>query len=321
MVNNVSRESEMNNFDVKKVIQITLLLVLISIGFALIAAKIQGKDILKPDKVVSVSKGKGSIEEIKEFDIKDINKIFVDSVSTDVNIILSKDKNIKAHLHGTTSEISRAPKLEASLNGDKLEISVKYPKNIMSLVNFSLNTKLDVYIPENYKKSMDIETVSGGISIDKLEADSFRIHTTSGDLKINSIVASTTDFSSVSGTINIKELLSKSSGFETTSGDIKIEAITGDIKANSVSGSITAVYKAFNNEVKAETVSGDVDLSLPQASEFKVDFSTTSGELDNDFPLVITGKVEKREVKGTVGNGQKTIRIETTSGDATINKR
>jgi len=73
--------------------------------------------------------------------------------------------------------------------------------------------------------------------------------------------------------------------------------------------------------VSAETVSGDVELSLPQTSQFKVDFSSTSGELENDFPLVVIGKVEKRNIKGTVGNGEKTIRIETISGEATINKK
>lgn len=320
VVNNVTGESKMDNFDIKKVIKIALLLVVISIGFSLLAAKIHGTSIFESYKATSTSKGKGSIDEIKEFNTKDISNIFVDAVSSDVNIFLSKDNNIKIHFHGTASELSKAPKLETTQSGDKLEIAIKHPKQIMSIINFSLDTKVDVYIPENYKKSISIETVSGEISIDKLEADDFKAHTTSGDIDINSIVASITDFNSVSGTINIKELLSKSSGFSTTSGDIKIDKITGDIKSNSVSGSIKALYKEFNNDIDAETVSGDVEVGLPKASEFKVDFSTTSGELDNDFPIVITGKVDKRDVKGTVGNGQKTIRIETVSGDADINK-
>lgn len=311
----------MSNFNVKKVIQITLLLVLISIGFALIAAKIQGRSILVAENEVSVSNDKGTIDETQIFDIKAINSVLVDTVSSDVNIILSKEDTIKVHFHGTASEISRAPKLEASLSGDKLDISIKYPKQIMSLVNFRLNTKLDIYIPVNYKQSMEIETVSGKISIDKLKSENFTAHTTSGDVDINSLVANITDFSSVSGTIDIKALSSKTNGFKTTSGDIKIETITGDVKANSVSGSIKALYSEFNNEVKAETVSGDVEISLPQSSEFKVEFSSTSGELDNDFPLIVTGKVDKRNINGTVGNGQKTIRIETISGDAAINKR
>ncbi|MBU3144522.1 DUF4097 family beta strand repeat-containing protein [Clostridium sp. CF012] len=311
----------MRDFDVKKIIQITLLIVLITIGFAFIVAKIQGKNLLTTVKNVSVSKGSGSIDETREFDIVPISKVRVDTVSSDVNIILSKEDKIVVHFHGTASEMSRAPKLETSLNGDTLDISIKYPNQIMSIINFSLNTKLDLYIPEKYKKSMEIETVSGEINIDKLEADNFKANTTSGDVNINSLLADITDFSSVSGGIDIKVLSSKTNGFETTSGDIKVEAITGDIKANSVSGSITALYSEFNNEVAAETVSGDVELSLPQASEFKVDFSSTSGELDNDFPLVVIGKVEKRDIKGTVGNGQKSIRIETISGDAAINKK
>lgn len=311
----------MNNFDVKKFIQILVIVAIISFGFALLGAKIQGRNVFKPDKESAVTKGRGSIDEIKEFDINAVNKVSIDTVSSDVNIISSKDNNIKVHFYGTTSDLSRAPKLETSLNGDKLDIEIKYPKQIVSIMNFSLNTKLDVYVPENYKKSMEIETVSGEIAIDKLEADSFKAHTTSGDVSIDSLVGSTTDFSSVSGSIKVKELYTKGNVFKTTSGDIKIEAITGDIKASSVSGSITALYKEFDNEVEAKTVSGDVDLILPEASEFKVDFSSTSGDLDNEFPLVITGKIEKRNIKGTVGNGQKTIKIGTTSGDASISKR
>lgn len=311
----------MSNFNVKKIIQITLLIVVISVGFAFIVARIQGINLLTTAKDVSVKNGSGSIDETKEFNIAPISKVMVDTVSSEVNIIISKDDNIVVHFYGTASELSRAPKLEASLNGDTLDISIKYPNQITSIFNFSLDTKLDLYIPEKYKKSMDVETVSGKINIDKLEVDNFKANTTSGDVNIKSIVANITDFSSVSGAFDIKSLSAKTNEFETTSGDIKIEAISGDIIANSISGSITAAYSVFNNEVQTETVSGDVKLALPQASEFKVDFSSTSGELDNAFPLVVIGKVEKRNIKGTVGNGQKTIRIETISGEATINKK
>jgi lia operon protein LiaG len=311
----------MNNSEIKRVIKISVLLIVIAVGFALLSAKINGGSIFKSDKEVSVLTGKGNIDAVKEFDMSPINKISVDTVSSDVNIILSKDNNIKVHFYGTASEMSKAPTLEAMLNGDKLNISIKYPKQIMSIVNFNLSTNLDVYIPENYKKSIDIETVSGEVSMDELQADVLKVYTVSGDVDINSIVASTTDFGSVSGSIDIKAISSKSNGFETTSGDVKIDSITGDIKANSVSGSITAIYKEFNNDIQAETVSGDVKLSLPQDSAFNIDFSTMSGDLDNEFPLVVTGKIEKRNVKGTVGNGQKTIRVETVSGDAALNKK
>lgn len=321
MVNNVTGESEMGKFNGKRIGQIFLLTIIISIGFALIDAKINGGNILKLEKETSESMGKGSIDETKEFDINAINQVLISTVSSDVNIILSKDNDIKLHFQGKTSELSRAPKLEASMSGDKLDISIKYPKQFMSIGNFSLNTKLDVYIPEDYKKYISIQTVSGRVNIDKLEVDKFKTNTVSGNININSIIANTTDFGSVSGDIKIKELSVQGSIFKTTSADVEIETITGDIKTSSVSGSISLLYKKFNNDVQAKTVSGEVELSLPEASEFKVDFSTLSGELDNEFPLVITGKIEKRNVKGIVGDGNKTISIETVSGDADIDKR
>lgn len=65
---------------------------------------------------------------------------------------------------------------------------------------------------------------------------------------------------------------------------------------------------------------GDVELTLPQESAFNIDFSSMSGDLDNELPLVVTGKIEKRNIKGTVGDGKKTIKAETVSGNDTINR-
>jgi ABC-type multidrug transport system ATPase subunit len=47
----------------------------------------------------------------------------------------------------------------------------------------------------------------------------------------------------------------------------------------------------------------------------------TSGEIEIDFPLTVTGKLSKRELRGTVGESLAEIRIKTSSGDIRINKK
>lgn len=311
----------MNNFNVKKVVIVLASVALISLGLVLIGGKVQGQKIFKDNNEIVSIKGQGNIDETKEVDAKDIKKINIDTVSSYVNIILTKDNKVKAHFYGSTFDKNKAPKLGAKLSGSNLDITIKHSKQFIFLGNFNLNTKLDIYIPESYKNDIVVETVSGEINIDKFEVNNFNASTTSGDIKIISLTANKTNFDSISGTIDIKSLIAKNSDFETTSGHIKIEVVTGDIKAESVSGNIKIAYKDFNNDVSAETVSGDVELTMPEGSEFKIDFSTIVGDLDNQFSLVIQGKTDKKNIKGIVGNGEKTIEIETTSGDASINKR
>ncbi|WP_373861673.1 DUF4097 family beta strand repeat-containing protein [Clostridium tagluense] len=116
---------------------------------------------------------------------------------------------------------------------------------------------------------------------------------------------------------------------DTTSGDaiignlqldkFKFDTTSGDILGGSVSGSFKFNYKDFGNDINIDTTSGDVELKLPKKSEFKLDFDSTSGDLKNDFPIKITEETDKHEIKGTVGNGNKTIKIDTTSGNAILN--
>jgi len=60
---------------------------------------------------------------------------------------------------------------------------------------------------------------------------------------------------------------------------------------------------------------------LPKNAQFDIDFKGSSGEYEIDFPITITGKGKDSEIKGSVGESNNLIEVETSSGDFIINKR
>lgn len=314
----------MREFNEKKIIKGLIIIVICSMILGGISYVLEHKfGIVKSGNEIvqennNSSNGKSNMDTTKEFSKGNIKTINVETVSTDVNIITTKEDKIKVHFYGNTNSKKASPYLEAFANGDDLDILIKYPVNI-SFMNINTKINLDIYIPENYKNSLQIKTTSGDAVIGDLQLDKFGFDTTSGDAKINSLTVNETKFEGTSGELNIKSLLSTKNEFNTTSGDTAIENITGDILGESVSGSFKFDYKDFDNNINIDTTSGDVELKLPKKSEFKLDFDSTSGDLKNDFPITVSGEADKHEIKGTVGNGNKIIKINTTSGNATIN--
>ncbi|MBZ9623590.1 DUF4097 domain-containing protein [Clostridium sp. FP2] len=310
-------------FNEKKIIKGLVIIVICSILLGVLGYVLEYKfGIIKSGDEIEQSNNssndKFNINTTKEFSKENIKTINVETVSTDVNIITTKGDKIKINFYGNTNSKKTAPYLKANINGGNLDVLIKYPV-VISIVNGNVKAKLDIYIPESYKNNLEIDTTSGDAIIGNLQLDKFKFDTTSGDAKINVLTTNETIFDSTSGEVNVKSLLSKKNEFDTTSGDIKIENITGDILGGSVSGSFKFNYKDFGNDINIDTTSGDVELKLPKKSEFKLDFDSTSGDLKNDFPIKITEETDKHEIKGTVGNGNKTIKIDTTSGNAILN--
>jgi DUF4097 and DUF4098 domain-containing protein YvlB len=68
------------------------------------------------------------------------------------------------------------------------------------------------------------------------------------------------------------------------------------------------------------TISGDVNLQLPEASGFRLDASTVSGDISNEFELR-EGEQSRRSLSGVAGDGSATLTIGTTSGDINIERQ
>ncbi|MDE3201004.1 MAG: DUF4097 family beta strand repeat protein [Acidobacteriota bacterium] len=180
---------------------------------------------------------------------------------------------------------------------------------------------------ENYRNiSIDYEI--------QAPADSFLDASSgSGDIKDEGVGANS-KLSTGSGNIHATGL---SDGFvaNTGSGDIYIDgAGTGDYKVQTGSGSI--VLSGINGGLRAGTGSGNIKVTGAPTSNWKIetgsgnvqffsgnssftlDASTGSGTVHTKREMLMDGSVSRHHVTGKVGGGGPTVRIETGSGDVSI---
>jgi len=243
-----------------------------------------------------------SIDEVKTFGIDQLKEIYIHSVSSDVSVFSTDEEDIKIHFYGRSALKSEKalPKLITNLEGSKLKIEIKYPKAVF-YIRLNANVVLDVYIPQDYRENIIIDTVSADVDISNLDINNFQCKTVSGDLRIES-------------------LGSDSLTLKTTSGNINMLDILGNLKVDSVSGDINVGYRVFDNNVDIKTISGKVKIDLPQNAEFYLKTNTVSGEVVTKFPITIISFNKMNQLEGTVGTGDNSIIIDTVSGDIYINK-
>ena len=334
------------NINMKKLILILSLVVVVSFSLAAITSFLTrsfsiGRNTATPN-IQSQEKGSiggtvsREINEEKTFDIDGLKQIDIEAVSSNINIIPTTDgTTLKAHFHGTVSTSSEnyIPYLDASSSGDRIKLSIKRKSNnIVGFINE--NTALDVYVPKAYRQAMDIRNVSGTTKIDTLEHTDFRFTSVSGNLIAKSLVGNTADLGStsgdmqithldvrtlnqksVSGKITIENCKTEDSTLKTTSGNIRLENSQGNMDLESISGDLNVSYASFNHDIKAKTTSGKVSIKLPKTASFAIETDTVSGNFISDFPITLTGSVNKKSISGRVGDSSHKVSIRTVSGD------
>lgn len=107
----------------------------------------------------------------------------------------------------------------------------------------------------------------------------------------------------------------------TVNGRVLVHTSVGPVKASTVNGSIEASMDALTGgDIELETVNGAVTAILPRSLNAVVDAATVNGRVETDFPLQVTGKISPRHVRGTIGTGGMTLKLNTVNGSVMIRR-
>jgi DUF4097 and DUF4098 domain-containing protein YvlB len=123
------------------------------------------------------------------------------------------------------------------------------------------------------------------------------VQTNSGEIELDGVAGALT-IQSNSGDITLRDAQSGQLDIQNQSGEVDY---SGDLAGDS---SITAS-------------SGDVELHLPADSNFVLDASTRSGDLDSSFDLQ-NKQQSDQALSGVAGEGGPTLTITTSSGSVSI---
>lgn len=243
-----------------------------------------------------------------EFDQGDIKNVDISLISQDVNILLSKDEKFHVKVYDNDKNIKAIVE-----DGTLIVKNDLKPK--VCLFCITLNSRVELYVPQTYVDNFKIKTVSGDIEVSKFANSSFDLKSTSGDIELDSVykVSATT----TSGEFDLKE--ANEVDIKTTSGDITIGSV-GNASIVSLSGDVEIDSCTIK---KIKTTSGDVVIKGETRAIGIVDVTTKSGNVI--FKQIIDSYVSYNTKSGTVRindidrKSDNEIKIKTTSGDIIVN--
>ena len=216
-------------------------------------------------------------------------------------------------------------KLEIEGDSSRLSIKVKYP-NRGSGMGFLMGgdksepTDLKVTLP--LRADVEIDGVSADIDVTGVASSMLSIDSVSGDLTLT-LNSGKVSAETVSGDLQLRGRLDGDVEVETVSGRIDVtvrESALHRFDGNSVSGDIRLTGAlAANGDISAETVSGDIHLALPRSLSATVHGQSFSGDLSAPGAQIVKPKHGPgSNFEHRYGSGSGEIRIETFSGDATL---
>ena len=179
-----------------------------------------------------------------------------------------------------------------------------------NLHNISID--YEIQAPEN--AVLNAATGSGEINDDGVGQNA-RLSTGSGSIRATGLKGG---FKVETGSGNISAEAADAGDVkaETGSGSIDLHHVRGGLKAETGSGSIK-VEGVPTSEWKLETGSGSVEL-WSSGSSFQIDAESGSGSVHSDREVLSQGDMERHHLRGKIGGGGPTVRIETGSGSIHI---
>ena len=161
-----------------------------------------------------------------------------------------------------------------------VDIGVRYPKHC----NCDASIRFDVQVPRSIKYDFD------------------HISSVSGDVKVTGIT----------GRLNASAV----------SGDVHITDVSGSVSASAVSGDVKVEITRLDgsDDMKFNTVSGDVSVMLPGNLDADVDMSSFSGSIKTDFAIEVRSERfgSRNSARAKLGDGSRRLKMSTVSGDLSL---
>jgi Toastrack DUF4097 len=118
---------------------------------------------------------------------------------------------------------------------------------------------------------------------------------------------------------------------ESLGGPVSLRTVNGDTtfstssygEASTVNGSVRGTMGSgqWNDPLEFRTVNGEIKLDLPADTSADVKAATVNGSITTDFPIMVTGRVQRNRLNGTIGNGGRSLDLETVNGSITLRRR
>jgi DUF4097 and DUF4098 domain-containing protein YvlB len=120
-----------------------------------------------------------------------------------------------------------------------------------------------------------------------------------------------------SGDVIVNDAGPGRTGVGTGSGSVRVMGVRGPLSLHTASGDIQ-VEGTPSEEWNLAASSGDITVVMRGSPGYDLEASTSSGRIESDAPVTVSGRLSRRALRGQVRGGGPAVAISTSSGDILI---
>jgi putative adhesin len=213
------------------------------------------------------------------------------------------------------------------------QVSISYTVVVPPDATLVSKTGSGSHLIEGVGGAVTASSGSGSIHVRNAGSD-VRATTGSGSILADAVAGSfsassgsgSIDGTNVKGGITVKTgsgtvVVSQSGGgpveASSGSGSIRLTGLRGSLRASTSSGTLR-VEGEPTSDWRLSTSSGGVTIELAGQPAFALDAHSNSGRIDTNYPVTVTGRIDRRELRGSVNGGGPLLHVRTSSGGIRI---
>ena len=222
-----------------------------------------------------------------------------------------------------------------TVHSDKVEVDQNATKQRIELRTHALlnekptadEAKVDYEITVPAGVSVNVTTVSANITAENLSGD-IGLSSETGNVDVKNVSKAHLRIRSMNATVNLDNVTANIIDIQSAAGAIQLKNVTGQrVAANTTSGNIT--YRgdcSGGGDYLFTTHSGAIDMMLPETASVDLTARSTSGSVENEFPLREKTHntfvpQQGRSFAGTSNSGLSSVELQSFSGKIRVKKQ
>jgi len=221
-----------------------------------------------------------------------------------------------------TDEALKALEVVATQSGNRVQVEVRRPsggESFFGIGNFSRSAKIVATLPR--KASVVASSGDGSIRVEGVSGRC-ELRTGDGSVRGSDIVGDVTVHTG-DGSVTLQDVTG-AVDLSTGDGGVSLSGVLGGVQVDTGDGSVTVRAdddSRMSGDWSLRTGDGSVVLYLPSGFAADLDAHTSDGSVtsDHDVTTTVSGRIDKKTLKGRLGEGGHTLKVRT--GDGSIRLR
>lgn len=241
------------------------------------------------------------------------HNINIKTTNTKVEIVPTTQNQTTVSLSGNTQKRSKLT-LDAKVKGQTLSVQVTRKKRFsLWFFNSFYNSTLTVSLPEKQYDSLVVDSKNGRIDLDRMLAETVKVETKNGGINVADTEATTISLDTKNGRIELSDVTAHTIDARSSNGRMVLDRVTGNITGKTSNGRISLTTDHLDQAISLTTSNGQINIvTNKEPTNTVIDVKTSNGKVD------VFGH---SNTYTTYGHGDHLIKLKTSNGRVSVNKR